>query len=323
MNTQGKQPSGWGKLVAGIALSLAAFFAQGIAVIVSSEVMKTLLDETQLFCVGEIASGLVALLFICALGGLFYVKPSLRGMGYGFKMLKIILIMDVILLVISVVEIFIDPTYKGPPSSWFVNLVVSALLCLGIGMFEEGVFRGLLLQGLLARMGTNKKGIVAAILISSLLFGFAHVVPEAGAQFTVDYIAQMVLKTLQTGMLGVILAVVVIKTHSLWPAIVLHGLSDFLLMAPTMVLVGDDIDTEYVLTGDDGIVLIVVYTVVCLIYLPPLIKSLRELKAMQVPHRGIFYRMRPVAAYSGSVPIGPVPPSTAVLEGQHDIEAIE
>lgn len=55
-----------------------------------------------------------------------------------------------------------------------------ALQCLGVGLFEEAAFRGVIFPFVLGVTGTGKKGRFAAVLLSSALFGLLHLVNLLG-----------------------------------------------------------------------------------------------------------------------------------------------
>lgn len=86
-----------------------------------------------------------------------------------------------------------------------------ALLALLPAVCEEILCRGYVLSGL--RRGMRP---ALALLISAVLFGFLHLSP---------------LRFLPTLLLGVLLAFVVLRTGSLWPAILLHALHNGLAIA--------------------------------------------------------------------------------------------
>ena len=65
----------------------------------------------------------------------------------------------------------------GPP-----DLAGVALLCLSVGLYEEALFRVLLLGGLLSGRGAARNGVVTAVLVSSVAFGAAHVALEGEAR---------------------------------------------------------------------------------------------------------------------------------------------
>jgi len=87
-------------------------------------------------------------------------------------------------------------------------------VCIIAPVFEEILFRGILLRGLLQ----NNKNPFLAILLSAFLFGLAHMNPW---QF------------LGAGLLGVVFGFVYYRTKSLWICIFLHALNNtvsFLMM---------------------------------------------------------------------------------------------
>ena len=100
---------------------------------------------------------------------------------------------------------FADPLFPHTDAEryhfWFV--AVTAGIC------EEILYRGFLLGFLRAW-----SGVIAAIVISSIVFGWAH-------------IYQGYRGVPRTALVGLLLAVVVVLTKSLWPAILIHAAVDF------------------------------------------------------------------------------------------------
>lgn len=88
-----------------------------------------------------------------------------------------------------------------------------------VALYEEALFRGAILGWLKTRMPA-----VAAIVVSSVLFGVWH----AKNMFWMDP-AIVVRQMLYTGIVvGPILALVTVKTRTIWPAIMLHQLHNIL-----------------------------------------------------------------------------------------------
>lgn len=92
-----------------------------------------------------------------------------------------------------------------------------AILALLIGVFEEGLFRGVLLHGLRSRHGPGR-----AVVLSALLFGLFHLVNAVFGQNLFLTLLQIATATA----LGLFLAVITLQTRTLWPAILLHALWD-------------------------------------------------------------------------------------------------
>ena len=93
-----------------------------------------------------------------------------------------------------------------------IRTILSMLL---VGYIEEMLFRGLLFKALIP-----KKGVRASVLISSAVFGLAHLINLFAGQ-TVQETALQVLFAVSW---GVILALVFCKCGSLLPGIAAHGL---------------------------------------------------------------------------------------------------
>ena len=96
-----------------------------------------------------------------------------------------------------------------------IKLLVFALIAwLGVAFFEELLFRGYFFQTLIEGLG-----VIPAALLSSLLFGLAHYAnaPQHGL-YVVDAAA-----------LGLVMALMVLKTKALWMAIGFHFANDFFI----------------------------------------------------------------------------------------------
>ena len=93
-----------------------------------------------------------------------------------------------------------------PPTTWQQYLGYVVVLSIFAGICEEILFRGTIMPAL------EQQGLVPAIIFSSLLFALLH---------------GSLLSLLSTFSLGVIMAVIVIKTGSLWGGILYHMLNNF------------------------------------------------------------------------------------------------
>lgn len=165
------------------------------------------------------------------------------------------------------------------------------ILCSCIGLCEEGLFRGLILHGLLGVMGRNRRGIVCAVVITSAVFGAAHI-----DWVTIDYgdmlsVAQAVMKVLQTGIFGYFLAAVILQTGDIVGAALVHAFGDFVLMVCWVGLMAQPTTTEYVSTGEDALETLMVYVVVCALYAPLVVKAHRMLRRVPEPNYGAFQRL--------------------------------
>lgn len=87
------------------------------------------------------------------------------------------------------------------------SIVVTALLMLLVGLYEEVAARGVLLQRLLTITGGHR---LAAAVVSSLLFALGHFYQGAYG-------------VVQTAVFGFVLALFVLRWGSLWPVILAHA----------------------------------------------------------------------------------------------------
>ncbi len=94
------------------------------------------------------------------------------------------------------------------------------LQCLTVGLFEELVFRGLVLSWLLSYLKHKKYYIWKSIIISSLLFGLMHVFNV----FSGAGLSATLLQVVYTTLTGMMWAAVLILTKNIWIVVSLHTL---------------------------------------------------------------------------------------------------
>jgi membrane protease YdiL (CAAX protease family) len=88
-------------------------------------------------------------------------------------------------------------------------------------LLEEIMFRGLTLVAMVLAWGHTKNGLLKAVLLSSLLFGLIHLFNLV--ELPVDVIF---LEVLVASMLGFLWAAILLAARSMWPAIILHWLTN-------------------------------------------------------------------------------------------------
>ncbi|MBN2389695.1 MAG: CPBP family intramembrane metalloprotease [Anaerolineae bacterium] len=91
-----------------------------------------------------------------------------------------------------------------------------------VGFVEETLFRGIVLYALVRVWGHSKRGLIAAVVVQAMLFGAIHLLQSA-----MGVPLEVVLLVIVNGILsGLWWGVLVLRWSSLWPVIVLHGLSN-------------------------------------------------------------------------------------------------
>ncbi|WP_020619126.1 CPBP family intramembrane glutamic endopeptidase [Paenibacillus daejeonensis] len=104
------------------------------------------------------------------------------------------------------------------PATQIAYLVTFALL---VGFVEEVLYRGIILRLLLP------KGRLLAVLVSSVLFGVTHLLNAVGGQSLTDTLVQVVYAFL----IGMVLALLVLKHRALPLAILFHAVHNFIQFA--------------------------------------------------------------------------------------------
>lgn len=124
-------------------------------------------------------------------------------------------------------------TYKNPfrrlHDDWWVNAIIILVYTLSIGFWEEGLFRGIITNGLVKLLPKTKRGIFVAIALNGLIFGLLHMDWQV---FSMGYdmqtgILHNVLLVLKTGSIGMVLAAIYLRTKNIWPCMLAHAMIDF------------------------------------------------------------------------------------------------
>lgn len=93
-----------------------------------------------------------------------------------------------------------------------------------IGLSEELLVRGVILSVLLIKWGNTKKGIYICVIVSSIIFGSAHIVNFiTNPSILLATLSQLVYATL----IGIFFATCVLRSKTIWPMIIIHGAFDF------------------------------------------------------------------------------------------------
>ena len=204
-----------------------------------------------------------------------------EGFSYTLRQNRYLLILALILGML----VFIPGVLNfGFSTDLLIKELSYFMLCITIGLFEESLFRGIVFQGILRKTGNTHKGTWGAIIVSSIIFGAVHVYTYiVGGSHDLTGIIESIGKTLQTGVIGVLLAAVYLKTKNLWAIALVHTLNDFFLMQAIMFT--NNTLGNYVTGGTDGVI---IYVVQVLLYVPALVKAIKIIKEVKVPEYGVF-----------------------------------
>lgn len=105
----------------------------------------------------------------------------------------------------------------------FLDILLFALYCMCVGLFEECIFRGIVFSVFAERLPNDKKGFLLAYFISSVCFGLAHLFNLFSGAGVIATLLQVGYTTLTGGLF----AFVLIQTKNLLCCGFLHGIYNF------------------------------------------------------------------------------------------------
>ena len=145
-----------------------------------------------------------------------------------------------------------------------LQLLIVFVMFLFVGLFEELCFRAIINDAIIYQFRDKKYVFVLSALCSFFVFGAAHVVgtPLNSAMAWI----QAILKTIQSGMLGLGLLFLYWKTRNIWACGVVHGVSDFILAFHLGIFKGSTDQITYIATDESAKAAIVLYLIMIAIY---------------------------------------------------------
>ena len=282
-----ERPRGWGALLISFGLALLLMIPQAILLFLGFKVDRLLPGYNLGMLISQFGTGVFAVSFIFMIGGEALFGLEDIGTRVVWKVASWLLLADFVCLLLAYAPALTgDVEAIRVDAGWPLRLKTLVVICIGIGLAEEGVFRGLILNGLLARMGTTRSGMTAAVVISSFIFGAMHCRFDAFGLSALGLV-QNGLKLLQAGMLGFFLAVIVVRTRNLWWAVVVHALNDFVLLFLSNGIARAPITIEYV-SANEPMANIILYLIVYVLYIPMMVGSVNMLRESEL-WRGAFF----------------------------------
>lgn len=173
----------------------------------------------------------------------------LNSMGF----LVMSLIMGSVLLLSNIEEQV--PLNDNP----VLGLIIVFLMFISVGLFEELAFRAVINDAIIYKFREKKYVFVLSAVVSSLVFGAAHIVGECDATSAIAW-GQAVAKTLESGVFGLALLILYWKTRNIWACGVAHGLFDFFAGYTEGLFVPMKTSgSSYINTGEDGLKILITY----------------------------------------------------------------
>lgn len=168
----------------------------------------------------ELICTFIVVLIMLASGNSYVFTCKKEGFFKSLKKGWPMLIMSIVTLIYSIISIASDEFN-------FLNFISLILFCLSIGLFEEFLCRGWLLNEFLERFGSTKKGVISSLIASSVIFGLMHLTNIFATTYTVTMV---ILQIINAVALGFFLSSLYYKTKNIWSVIFYHAFWDFAIM---------------------------------------------------------------------------------------------
>lgn len=171
-------------------------------------------------CIAEI----IAAVYTLAMLFLFGYGRTLRERGEGFvKGFYVGGFMTGYCLFAATAMLYVQCMSEQSQVQPIGMILIYVLTMFLVGLNEEVIVRGVVLNLLLDRFSDTKKGVLGAVLISSLIFGCAHI-PNVLAGVP---LSSALIQSLQATLLGVLFAAIYLRSGNLWICIIAHAGTDF------------------------------------------------------------------------------------------------
>lgn len=131
--------------------------------------------------------------------------------------------------------------FSMPSVTLSANILLPVLLLVCLAFSEELIYRGGVVNMLIQGMGYSRRGVYRALLISGLLFALVHLFGRIHLseltfqQLVLDVSFQLIDKV----SIGVFLGAIYLRSNNLFAVGLLHGLYNVYLVLPTIILNAD------------------------------------------------------------------------------------
>ena len=207
----------WGDMLAVVGIYLLATVATSIVMAIVAAVSGGAESLTERMSSGPMSALSYALSMALTIVGALIYRKLRRGKGKVFRLSMrgfnpMLILWGFVLVLIT--GIVIEPVLNLFPES-FLDLLNQmganggwSVLMLAIlaPVMEEVLFRGILLESVREKYSSGR-----AIVVSALMFGVIHVIPQ---------------QVVNAFVIGLILGFIYVRTDSLWPVIIIHALNN-------------------------------------------------------------------------------------------------
>jgi CAAX protease family protein len=201
------------------ALVTLIFVLAVVATVVAQKTVTQPALQDAIGAAGRAVIGVGALTCLAALGW----RRWLAGPAPASSWVLIVLPLAYLLLVYPLV---FTGTYRlAEPNGLLVSMVAANGFMAGTA--EELVFRGLVLGALLRRWDETDRGLVRALVVSSLFFSVPHALNVLVGAELIRTASQLIWALL----LGVVFGALTVAGGSVWPVAILHGVANAVIHA--------------------------------------------------------------------------------------------
>ena len=134
------------------------------------------------------------------------------------------IILGLPLLIIALLVGVINLPSIFEPSFNLSNFLTLAMFCVSIGLYEEFLCRGWLLNEFLEKYGRTRKQVIISIFISALIFGLMHI---SNIWVGGQSVSTTIIQIIQATAIGMLFGAVYYRTKNIWAVVFLHGFYDF------------------------------------------------------------------------------------------------
>ena len=179
-----------------------------------------------------IAEGMQSLVSVLILWGVGY-KAILKEKGQGFA--KGLYIGGVWLgyaVTLTMRQLYIGILNTNSDFCTGGEITAFVITMLFVGVTEELLMRGVILNMLLDSFPDTRRGVWTAVIIESLIFGLIHFINILSGASFIGVFWQVVNATLG----GMLLSAIYIRCRNIWTVIAIHGIFDFMALFQSGVL---------------------------------------------------------------------------------------
>ncbi len=212
---------------------------------------------------------ILSVLIMCLVGKAYILREKgegiLKGLFVGGFLVAICLV--------GIVSALVGLLYGGEVNKLLPlpKIAVFVVTMVGVGMSEEFIFRGTILNLFIDKFDKTQNGIYASIAATSLIFGISHMVNI----FSGVSIKSAFIQGVGAAAVGALLSAIYLRTKNIWLVVILHAFMDFSALIGSGLFGTNSLVSQI---NNYSYINLIGY----LIYLIPVVFLLREEKLLEI-----------------------------------------